>query len=224
MKLSKLLFAAAAAAGILIAGERFDYLVRADFFTGMAGDKAAMDRAMKLCEDTLAKDPNHAEALVWHGSGELILAGVFFRAGDKQKGGELWQHGFSEMAKAGTLAPDNPGVLVPRGATYLQIARGMPPGPQSRGLAQQGVADYQKVWDIQKLYFDTLSGHSRGELLFGLADGYDRIGRKDRAREVFEVLAAVGKSSGHQQQASEYLDKGSYSAKASFCTGCHTGK
>jgi pentatricopeptide repeat protein len=42
--------------------------VRQDFFDGIRGDAAALDRAQKLCEDTLAKDPDHAEALVWHGA------------------------------------------------------------------------------------------------------------------------------------------------------------
>ena len=33
--------------------ERFDNQVRADMFAGLAGDATAMDRAMKLCEETL---------------------------------------------------------------------------------------------------------------------------------------------------------------------------
>ncbi|HEY6039648.1 MAG TPA: hypothetical protein VIV58_35450, partial [Kofleriaceae bacterium] len=48
--------------------ERFEFKVRQDFFDGMRGDAAALDRAQKVCEDTLAKNPNHAEALVWHGA------------------------------------------------------------------------------------------------------------------------------------------------------------
>src|SRR4051794_18787746 len=48
--------------------ERFDFLVREDFFAGLAGDREKFQRAMKLCEDTLAKNPKHADAMVWHGS------------------------------------------------------------------------------------------------------------------------------------------------------------
>lgn len=50
---------------------RFDALVRADFFAGLAGDQVRFQKAMDLCERTLAKDPRHAEAMVWHGSGLL---------------------------------------------------------------------------------------------------------------------------------------------------------
>ena len=48
--------------------DAFDYKVRADFFDGLRGDTAALDRAIKLCEDTLAREPDHAEAMVWHGA------------------------------------------------------------------------------------------------------------------------------------------------------------
>src|SRR5262245_20290847 len=52
--------------------QRFDYLVREDYFAGLAGDQAALERAIKTCEEALAKNPKHAEALVWHGSGLML--------------------------------------------------------------------------------------------------------------------------------------------------------
>lgn len=79
------------------AANRSDYLVRADFFAGLRGEWPAFDRAMKLCEDTLAKNPRHAEVLVWHGSGLLYLAGQAFEAGDVPGGQDLWERGLSEM-------------------------------------------------------------------------------------------------------------------------------
>ena len=62
-----------ALAGGLLEGQevvRFDHKVREDFFAGIGGNKEALDRAMKITDEVLAKDPNHAEALVWHGSGQ----------------------------------------------------------------------------------------------------------------------------------------------------------
>ena len=53
--------------------QRFDYLVRADFFAGIAGDEARMKKAQDLCEKTLAEHPTHPEALVWHGA--ILFAG-----------------------------------------------------------------------------------------------------------------------------------------------------
>src|ERR1700730_1467701 len=103
----KFVLALAAVALFLNAAERFDYLVRADFFAGMAGDAAAMDRAMKVCEDALAKNPKHAEAMVWHGGGLVFKAGQAFRTGNVERGVPLWTSGLKEMADAVALAPDN---------------------------------------------------------------------------------------------------------------------
>ena len=54
---------------------RFDDIVRSDFFAGFRGDAARLERGMKRCEEALAADPNHADALVWHGAGLMFLAG-----------------------------------------------------------------------------------------------------------------------------------------------------
>jgi len=62
------------------ASGRFDYLVREDMFKGFEGDIEAFDRAMALCENRLASNPDDAEALVWHGAGLLVRAGAAFRA------------------------------------------------------------------------------------------------------------------------------------------------
>ncbi len=87
--------------------ERFDFLVRADFFAGFAGDQAALERGMKVCEAALAKNPNHAEALVWRGGGLVFIAGQSFQKGDFGKGVELWDRGLKEMDRAVELEPGN---------------------------------------------------------------------------------------------------------------------
>jgi hypothetical protein len=71
---------------------RFDHVVRNDFFAGMGGDQQALARGMKTCEEVLAKNPKHAEALVWHGAGLMFHAGREFTAGNNQKG---WRNGRS---------------------------------------------------------------------------------------------------------------------------------
>lgn len=211
-------------AGALIhAAQRFDMSVRGDFFAGFAGNQAALDRAMKTCEDQLAENPKHAEAMVWHGSGTMFIAGQAFRKGDYAAGGQLWGQALKEMDNAVSLDPENVAVLIPRGATLLSASGNVPP-ERGKPLLDKGVGDYEKVREIQQPFFDKLSGHSRGELLFGLADGYNRMDRKDEARATFQALLAVGKSSGHEDQAQQYLAGGVYQKTALSCAGCHTGK
>src|SRR5262249_19043093 len=99
--------------------QRFDYLVREDMFRGLAGDTAALERAMALCETRLAENSNNAEALVWHGTGLLFRAGEAVRTGDHDKGVALNRAGLAEMAKAVALRPNDISVLIPRGAVML---------------------------------------------------------------------------------------------------------
>lgn len=215
------LFLAAAAA--LCAQERFDYVVRADFFAGLAGNHTALDRAMKKCEEVLAANPKHAEAMVWHGSGLFYLSGQAAESGDFVKTMELYKRGVDEMAAAVTLAPDNVGVVIPRGATLLIGSRNVP-GENGKELLRMGLADYEHVYQLQSSRFDGLPGHARAELLFGLAEGYARLGDTGRARQWFEKLAAVDDpENGHLAQARGYLASGSLSGPAK-CVGCHVGK
>jgi hypothetical protein len=81
MRLIVVLVLALSTSVAVLAQQRFDFKVREDMFAGMDGDTAAFDRAMKLIDDTLATDPNHAEALVWRGDGRLFLAGQAFQRG-----------------------------------------------------------------------------------------------------------------------------------------------
>ncbi|SEP00562.1 hypothetical protein SAMN02990966_03650 [Rhodospirillales bacterium URHD0017] len=108
-----------------LAQQRFDFKVREDMFAGMDGDTVAFDRAMTLIADTLAKDPDHAEALVWRGDGRLFLAGQAFQRRDFSEGLSLTAQGLSDMDRAVSLAPDNIAVRVPRAAGLLPFARGM---------------------------------------------------------------------------------------------------
>lgn len=216
-----LFVAAPQAPGQRPAGDRFDILVRADFFAGFTGDTARLQRAMEACERTLAENPKHAEALVWHGSGLAFEAGMAFQKGDMQTGGELWGRGMKEMDTAVELAPESVGVLIPRGAMLLQASRNMPP-EMGRPLIERAVGDYEKTLAIQSPYFATLGDHPKGELLFGLAEGYSRLGRADTSRMYFERLIHDAPSSGQTPKAKEFLSTGVLPKGPGLgCVGCH---
>jgi hypothetical protein len=74
---------------------------------------------------------------------------------------------------------------------------------------------------MQEPYFDKLSSHARGELLFGLADGYRQLGNQDKARSYFERLITDAKGSGRDKQAAAFLETGKLPPGAESCTGCH---
>jgi len=209
-------------AGLAVAQERYDMIVRQDFFAGFAGNEEALQRGMKATEETLAKDPNHAEARVWHGTGVLFSSGLAFQKGDPQNGMKLWQLGLAEMEKAVRLAPDNVGVLIPRGAALITATRFTPPD-FGRPALETGVADFEKVLKLQEPRFSQLGLHPRGELLTGIADGWSRLGNEGKAREYFKRIAVELKGSVYEQKARAWLDnKPEAKAPAFFnCSGCH---
>src|SRR5437764_5822087 len=67
--------AASPVSGVEPQDDSLDTIVRSDFFAGMMGNRARLDRGMKYCEDLLAKNPKHAEAWVCRGGGSLVHAG-----------------------------------------------------------------------------------------------------------------------------------------------------
>jgi hypothetical protein len=170
-------------------GERFDELVRADFFDGLRGDPAALDRVVKLCEETLAKHPDHPEAMVWHGAAMIGRSRVAFLGGDRANGLALYSKGLVEMDRAVDLAPRNVGVRIPRGAVVLVTAQFVPE-PQKSQLLQRGVSDYEVALAGQAPRFKSLTLHAREQLLYGLTDAYAGLGNTAKAQTYYQRMMA----------------------------------
>ena len=220
------LTAALATAGIggaLYAQERYDQKVRNLFFAGFRGDAASLEKAMKAAEDTIASEPRHAEAHVWHGAGVFFRAGMAFQKGDVANGAALWQKGLEEMREAVGMAPDNLGVRIPRGAVLLTASHNMPPN-MSKPLIETGLADFEHAYRLQERVFHTLGTHPRGELMIGMASAYDRLGQNEKAREWFERIAAELPGTPYEKSAKLWMETKSLPANQSGCLGCHVAK
>lgn len=178
---------AVAASTTPAAGERFDEIVRNDFFDGLRGDAVALDRVIRFCEDTLAKQPGHPEAMVWHGGATIARSVNAFRTGDRATGMALYTRGLSEMDHAVELAPGDIGVRIPRGAVVLSMAPYVPEPEKSR-LWQRGVADYEVALAAQAPRFSTLTQHAREQLLYGLLDGYAGLGNTAKAETYYQRM------------------------------------
>ena len=203
--------------------ERFDSLVRTDFFDGFAGDPTSLERGMQTCEKVLASDPNNGPAHVWHGSGLFFQSGLAFKSGNIAKGMELRERGLKEMDDGVALAPDSLQTLIPRGSMLLSTGRYLS-DQLAQPLIEKGIADYEKALETEKPYFGTLSVHSRGEMMGGLADGYRRVGKTEKARDLLQRMSQELPHSAYDKQAQRWLkDLSAVGKQERFCLGCHTG-
>jgi tetratricopeptide (TPR) repeat protein len=203
---------------------RFDVQVRDKFFSGYAGNHAALDEGMKICEDALAKNPKLPEALVWHGSGLLYLSGESFRGGDQQKGMELYTRGTDEMDQAVALKPDSIGVRAPRGATLMVSTLFMDGNPQVNELIEKALSDYEYIYNLQKDHWTEIGPHSKGQLLLGLGSAYSRLGQDEKARVAFERLATDLKGTEYEPVAQAWLKTKTLDRRQQTCFGCHVSK
>lgn len=212
------------AAVLLLGAEpvRYDYQVRDMFFAGVAGDQETLAKAMAITEVTLREQPEHAEAMVWHGGGLFFQSGGKFRSGDMQGAMELMQKGTAMMDKAVELAPKNIGVRIPRGSAYLTASRAMPP-QMGQPLLAKGVADYEAAWALQKGDLRRFSQHGIGELWIGIADGNARLGNKDRATEFFTLIQEKLPNTAWSAKAERWFAEGKLTGRDGNCVGCHVG-
>src|SRR5258708_35698801 len=178
---------------------------------------------MKTCEDALKEDARNAPALVWHGAGLFFQSGQAFGSGDMQKGMDLYQRGLKEMESAVKMAPDDVAVRIPRGATLLAGSHQMPPD-MARPLIEKALDDYEHTLELQTDYWSMLGTHPRGELLFGMAEGYSRLGNQDKAQSYFERIGKELQGTPYAKRAAIWLETKTLPATQTGCIGCHTGK
>ena len=200
---------------------RFDYQVREDMFRGFAGDAAAFARAMALCEARLAENPDHAQALVWHGNGLLFQAGEALRAGDRGKGMALNQQAVAEMARAVALRPDDIAVLIPRGAALLEAALRIQEFERARPYVETAVGDFEKVMALEQRRLNSMAAHPKGELFAALAEGWSRLGDAQKAQFYLTRMVADLPDTPYSAAAKARLDNPSAMSQIT-CLGCHT--
>src|SRR5262249_33619143 len=99
----------------------------------------------------------------------------------------------------------------------------------AKELLKTGVADYEKVLQLQKPYFQKLSLHDKGELLSGLADAWYRLGDLDKSRAYWQQITTDCAGSAYAQRSIEWLGTRDgatlqQKSKTLSCIGCHTGK
>lgn len=106
----------------------------------------------------------------------------------------------------------------------VTYSRFVPNADERAAMLARVISDYEEVYRQQKPYFDKLSSHSRGELLFGLAEAYLRSGDAEQLAKAHALLKLALNEKGYAQEANTWLQAPADAKPATFahrCVGCH---
>jgi hypothetical protein len=202
------------------APERFDHLVREDIFAGFNGDEKRMKLGLKKCDDALAKDPKHAEALVWRGAARSFQAAQLFQKKKTDEGIAIWIKALKDMDDAVTIAPRDPSVLIPRAVVLLPAAHNVPE-VMRKPLLKKVVSDLETIYNVQKAVFHKLGTHPRGELRMALADAYRLGGDLKKSKEQLQAVVKELPDSAYAKRAKKWLEAKPEAKLTHSCIGCH---
>ena len=92
---------------------------------------------------------------------------------------------------------------------------------RAQPLSEKGVTDFERVLEIQSPLFQKLRTHPRGELLFGLVNGWYRLGNEGKASTYYERVVGELAGTEYEKRASIWLDTKKLAADQMGYIGCH---
>jgi tetratricopeptide (TPR) repeat protein len=187
---------------------KFNADLEKEFIAGANGDEAALARAIQTADKILAANPKDAQTLVWRGAVGLPQAGKAFGSGNFSEGGELWQAALENMKSAVEIEPNSVSIRTTRAAALLSGAKHFPSPDVAKNLRETAVEDYEKVLAIYGEKFKMLSEKQRQQIFFALADTYDKLADKTKARNFYQRLLDETSETGKMREtAIEWLKK-----------------
>ena len=221
MKATRLLIVLVTA-GALQAQARLDSnQMRNDLFAAMGGKPDALKRMLDTSQKLLDQNPDHAQALVWHGAATI---GSFFmeaQKGNAQAAMSIFQKGAADMDRAVSLAPDDIEVRILRSVLYGPASRQFPL-PLAQDMLEKARTDLQHAYDLQQSHLSELGTHPLGELLQALADANSRQGRTDNAEKYYRLIQTMLKDTEYARRAGEWMKtKQPLPEAQTNCVGCH---
>jgi len=193
-----------------------------DLFDGFGGDAEALKRGFDATTQIIAGNPNHAEALAWHGAATLFQSSTTATLSALERIG-FFQRGTKEMDSAVGMAPDNASVRMARGVVLRMLTPGMPRLGNVPGLIENARLDYQRLFDLQSDRLASLSPHQAGELLQGLAELNSRQGKTADAEKYYGLMQTLLKGTEYAARAEEWMrTKQPLPPARTACVSCHT--
>lgn len=146
-------------------------LGRAYYWLAVEREAAAQFEAEKIFEQILARDPDNAIALAYHGS--LLGLKIGYHLAPPDQAATLGQRAFAELDRAVALAPNSIEVRQLRGYSYFYT-------PSFLGRDRLAVEDFTQI--LRLLEQHPGSEEQRAEIHLVLGDTYSKMGDRARAQ------------------------------------------
>lgn len=184
----------------------FERAVFADFVDAAEGDAAARQRLVDACAQAIEIDARNAEAIAWRGAARMFNAGSASEAGDFMAAMRHTNEALADLDEARELEPENPGVRMVAATTLLNLAAYHPIDRMAKGYAAKGIDD--AIAALSKLYenWNEQPIGVKGQLLIGVARGYDRMGETKKARDWFNRVIGAAPGTTWAEQAQAWID------------------
>lgn len=228
-QLTRLFALTLAAVGSIISADRpanvtWSQWVREDIFSGfLANDMERFGQGMAKIDAGLAelKGGEGTKTLIgWRAGGEMYLAVRAFERGDRAEFDKLYAKALASFA-ASKVPPFEGPTFAIEGGVYATLGERLP--AEFKKTAYERIeANYMALRQAQSQFFDKLSLHERGEVLSGLAQAAQRLGRADVAKQRLEEVIASLPGSPYERRAKLWLEKPDVAATTSMmCLTCH---
>ena len=212
-------------AGTLLAQDRLDSnQMRDSLFSALSGHPEAFKKILDTSSKALSLNPDHAQAMVWHGV--ATFGGFFVEAqkGNMPTAMASLEKGTAEMDRAVSLAPDDIEVRIMRAVMYSPASRQLPP-PLATDALEKARSDFQHAFDLQKSKLDQMGTHPLGELLQNLADLNSRQGKTADAERYYAMIQTKLKDTEYARRAGEWMKtKKPLPEAQTNCVGCHVAQ
>lgn len=198
-------------------------LVREDIFAGWrSNNMERFERGEANIERMLEQRPDRkAELLAWKGGATLYRAVLAFEADQSEEFESLYKEALDLHEQARQAGPREGVVHAVVGGSYVVFGDRLP--EKYRDHAWTACYDgYHKLWSGQSKFLANLPVHIRGELLAGLIQSSQRLGREDDLNKFLDKAIEVLPETRYARVAQKWKDDPTVAATENIsCVGCH---
>ena len=198
-------------------------LVREDVFAGWrSNDMERFSRGEKNLDLLLEKRPqSKGEILAWKGGTRIYRAVLAHESGQHDEFEKLFQETLDLHEQARQAGPDQTVVHAVVGGSYVVFGDRLP--AKHRATAWQACYDgYHKMWTQQSDFVQHMPLHIRGELLAGLIQSTQRMGRTKELNKFLDKAIEVLPDSRYATIAKRWKENPEVAANENIsCVGCH---